>query len=222
MNPATFDRTLATFARMWSANMVPIIEKSGGWPGFRYTKEEEAAMTRQLDKFPKSMERYRVFALVNAFITIALFLLISFPAVWTVKALQRTHGRLPGAVIGSSLGATVALGLGIGVPLGLYATCALYRRRPWNADLTASDAELGRRLFGRFFGQTTRLAALVCAGLLVFSLWPEEAPSARPAPALTSDHRDEIGVWQRVAIPLAAASVNLLTFCYYYGRSRKP
>ncbi len=221
MNTATFNRTLATFARMWSANMVPVIEKSGGWPGFRYTEEEAAAMTQQLDRFPKSMERYRFFALVNAFITIALFLLLAYPVVAVVQALQHTHGRLPGGVIGGALGATVAVGLGVGVPLGLYATCAIYRRRPWNADLTAADAELGGRLFGRFCWQTTRVAALVCAGLLVFSLWPEEATSARPAPALTSGHRDELGVWQRVAAPLAAGSVNLLTFCYYYGRSRK-
>jgi hypothetical protein len=38
-----FNETFATFARMWSAGMVPIFEKSGGWPGFRYNAEEQAA-----------------------------------------------------------------------------------------------------------------------------------------------------------------------------------
>src|SRR5205823_1960437 len=57
---------------------------------------------RQLDKIPKSMERYRVFAFVNAVITIALFMLLAYPMVSIVMALQRAHGRLPGAVIGGA------------------------------------------------------------------------------------------------------------------------
>lgn len=214
---ARFNKTFATFARMWSANMIPIIEKSGGWPGFRYTDEEQAAMEKQLDRFPRAMQRYRIFAFANAIVTIALMLLFCLIMVWSLTALQRTHGQLPSTVFGAAMGAVVALSLGIGIPFSLYLSCALYRHFSWNSDLNAEDAEFGRRLFGKFCRQTTRIAILVSIGLFIFSLWPNEESNATSATGMT---QRPLGFWERAAAPLAAFSINLLTFCYYFGRNR--
>ena len=71
------------------------------------------------------MERFRIFALVDAAFSIVLFLIFSLPLTLGLTALQHSHGQLPGVVIGAGLGANTALGLGLGVPLGLYLTCGL-------------------------------------------------------------------------------------------------
>lgn len=218
MDSPRFKKTFAVFARMWSANMIPIIEKSGAWPGFRYTEKETVEMEKQLDRFSRSMQRYRIFALVDAIITIALFVLFCLPMAWHLKTLQRAHVVPPGTLIYAEFGATTALGLALGVPLGLYLTCGLYRYFSWNADLTAADAELGQRLFARFCQQTTRVAALVCIGLLVLAIWPSKP---RPIPAATSlTPAPKLSLGQRVASPLIAGSISFLTFWYYYGKNR--
>jgi len=219
MSAPRFNKTLATFARMWSAGMVPIFEKSGGWPGFRYSTEEQAGMKCLLDRFPKSMERFRIFAFVSAAITIVSFLILSIPMTLGLTALQHAHGQLPGVVIGAALGANTALGLGLGVPLGLYLSCALYQNFSWNADLTVADAEFACRLFDRFCQQATRLAAVVCAGLFLLSLWPNE--ESIPAAASEITPRTDMTFWERIAAPVLAGSINFMTFWYYYGKNRE-
>jgi hypothetical protein len=145
---AAFNKTFAMFARIWSAGMIPIIEKGGGWPGFRYTAEEEAEMRDQVEGFPKATASFLGFAFVNAPIGIALFFVPILVMAWVLTSLQRVHGQFPPQTIFFAIfGATMAIALGVMLPLSVYLTCTLFRNSSRHSDLTARDSQIGRRLF---------------------------------------------------------------------------
>lgn len=214
-----FNKTFATFARMWSATMFPIIRRSGGWPGFRYTSEEEGEMRKQVKRFSNLTLGYFCFLAVNTAITLLLMGALLFPIILSVEAMQRAHGALPDTFLGAALGAAVGLILGIGIPLGCYLTCAILGIIPWNSDLTAADAEFRRRLFAKFCRQTTRVGALVCVGMLVLALWPDTKSTSTALSNVASVY--EVPLWKRIALPLTAGLINVLTLWYYYGPNRR-
>lgn len=220
--PAPFSKTFATFGRMWSAGMVPIIEKSGGWPGFRYTPEEEAEMKEQVRRLPNASGFFLLFAFVNAPIAIALFIVPILIMAWVLTTLQRVHGQFPpGPVFYSIFGATMAVALGLFFPLSVYFTSALFRNRPWNSDLTAADSQFGRRLFNKFCWQVARVAVIAAIVMFLVSLWPEQPSSNASAQATL--HKP-LSFWERSAVSLAALgviSLHVTTLWYYYGRDRK-
>ena len=215
-----FGKTFATFARIWSAGMIPIIEKSGGWPGFRYTAEEQAEMRDQVGRFPDASARFLGFAFVNASIAIALFLIPILAMAWILTTLQRVHGQFPPETVFFAIfGATMAIALGVMLPLSLYLTCTLFRNRAWNSDLTARDSQFGRRLFRKFCLQTARVAFIASIGLFLLSLWPEHASGGATTHAAAAK---PFGFWECSWLPLTSLSINLLTLLYYYGRESRP
>jgi hypothetical protein len=220
---APFNKTLATFGRIWSAGMVPIIEKSGGWPGFRYTPEEEAEMREQVGKLSNANGLFLLFAFVNALIGIALFMIPILMMAWILTTLQRVHGQFPPeTVFFAVFGATMAVALGVFLPLSVYFTSALFRNRSWNSDLTAADSEFGRRIFHKFCWQTTRVAIIAAFGMFLLSLWPEQPLSNATAQATI---QKPLSFWERSATPLVALgamSMRIMTLRYYYGGNRKP
>jgi hypothetical protein len=76
----------------------------------------------------------------------------------------------------------------------------------------------GRAFVIRFCQQTTRVAALVCIGLLLLAIWPSKEPA--PAASANLVPTAELPLGQRIASPLIAGSINFLTFWYYYGKNR--
>lgn len=220
---APFNKTLATFGRMWSAGMVPIIDKSGGCPGFRYTAEEEAEMRDQVGKLPNANGLFLLFAFVNAPIAIALFMIPILMMTWILTTLQRVHGQFPPETVFFAIfGATMAVALGVFLPLSVYFTSNLFRNRPWNSDLTAADSEFGRRLFHKFCWQTSRVAIIAAFGMFLLSLWPEQPSSNATAQATV---QKPLSFWERSAAPLAALgamSMRMATLWFYYGPDRKP
>ncbi len=170
-------------------------------------------MARHIDRLPHAMRHYRFFAFVDAVVTLALFVPVNAAMVLTLTNLQ-ANGPVPGVVAFAALAASTAACLGLGLPLGLFLTCAGYQTLSWNRDLTAADAAFGRRVFGLLLVQTTRLAGLVCAGMVLLALWPDEASVAVRGPP------PSIGLGNRIAVPLAAAVFNGLVFWRYYGRER--
>ena len=207
---------------MWSAGMIPIIRKSGGWPGFRYTPEEEAEMRDQVGRLPSADSRFLLFSFVNAPIAIALFVIPVLVMARILTTLQRVHGQFPPeTVFFAILGATMAIALGVFLPLSVYFTSALFRNYSWNSDLTAADSEFGRRLFHKFCWQTARVAVVAAFGMFLLSLWPEQASSNATAKAPV---RKPFGFWERSGIPLIALgsmSLRIATLRYYYGGNRK-
>lgn len=219
-NSTASNKTFATFARIWSAGMIPIIEKSGGWPGFRYTAEEQAEMRDQVERFPNASASFLGFAFVNAPIAIALFFFPVLVMAWVLTTLRRAHGHFPpDTVFFAIFGANMAIALGVMLPLSVYLTCILFRNSSRHSDLTARDAQFGRRLFRKFCFQTARVALLVSVGLFFLSLWPEK-PSEGSTTGATAPR--PFGFWERSWLPLMSLSINLFTLLYYYGRESRP
>jgi hypothetical protein len=213
-----FSKTFAMFARFWSAAMIPIIEKSGGWSGFRYTAEEQAEMRDQVGRFPNASARVLGIAFVNAPITIALFLIPMTVMDWILTTLERVHGQFPPETVYFAIcGTTMAIALSVMLPLSLYLTCTLFRNRSWNSDSTARDSQFGLRLFRKFCLQTARVAFIASIGLFLLSLWPEHASGGATAHATKP-----FSFWERSWLPLASSSINLLMLWYYYGRESRP
>jgi hypothetical protein len=215
-----FGKTFAMFARIWSAVMIPIIEKSGGWPGFRYTAEEQAEMRDQVGRFPNASARVFGFAFVNAPIAIALLLIPITVMLWILTTLEGVHGQFPSATVFFAIfGTTMAIALSVILPLSLYLTCTFFRNSSWNSDLTARDSQFGRRLFRKFCLQTARVAFIASIGLFLLSLWPEHESGGATTQTTASK---PFGFWERSLLPLGSSAINLLTLLYYYGRESRP
>lgn len=219
MVPA-FSKTFATFARIWSASMVPIIEKSGGWPGFRYTAEEQAEMRDQVARVPEANARVLVVTFVNAPIAIALFLVPLAGMGWILTTLERLHGQFPPQTVFFAIfGATAAIALSVMLPLSFYLTCTLFRNAAWNSDLTARDAQFGRALFRKFCFQTARVAFAASFAVFLLSLWPEHAAGGETTRVTPSK---PYGFLERSWLPLMAFVINLMTLVYYFGTKSQP
>ena len=207
------NKTFATFARMWSATMIPIIDTSGWRPGFNYTSDEQSEMRKQYVRFPKFTPRYNAFLGVNT-VVFFMLMLCTLPVFAFLVGIKRLD------VLGASMSALIGLCVGIGMPLACYLTCALLRNVSWNADLTVTDAEFGRRLFAKFCRQCARFGVFTCVVILAGVLWPRAETASAVGPDAPAQH--QLPLWQRIAWPLAAVLINLLTLWYYYRRSRLP
>jgi hypothetical protein len=200
--PRLMERWSALLVRYWAFNM-SLVDRRGGWLGFRYTEEEKAALEAIAAKVPR-FEYYVWIALTALFYLViaAVVATVGMNCLIVVIGGEQNMSKTPAPLFFAQLALDLAVGFAVGFPAAMLPAAALAGRWFAVADAALPDRAATAHYFHKLWFQITRMA-LVCL-LVLLPLW------------LFVPDDSKFFLVSRLVLPLLSPAVAALTAAYYF------